>query len=168
MNEKVRAFLETKKSEEKIKLEEEKREKLVALGLCDKVYSPNNTYNEEYPLSEWDEGSSKYKYFKVIPVEITDEEYEEVKKYTSTSDNSKANVIATILMVIAWLIFIGGFFAGITLGNVEVMTDSSYAETDTVFSFAIAISYWAVSLIGGTVLLGFSEIIKLLDAIKKK
>ncbi len=166
MNEKVRAFLETKKAEEKRMFEEEKQEKLVAIGLCDKVYSPNNTYNEEYPLSEWDEDSSKYKYFKVIPVEITNEEYEEVKKYTNTSDNSRTNIIATILTIIAWIIFLGGFFAGISLGNVVV--DPHDVIDGTKFSFAIALTYWSVSLISGIIILAFAEIIKILDDIKRK
>ena len=78
------------------------------------------------------------------------------------------NPVATALTVIAWVIFIGGFIAGIVLGRVEVEKGYYYTYTDTEFSFAIAFVYWCVSLISGTVFLGFAEIIKLLNAIKRK
>ena len=78
------------------------------------------------------------------------------------------NPIATALTVIAWIVFIGGFIAGIALGTVEVERGYYYTYTDTEFSFAVAFVYWCVSLISGTMFLGFAEIIKLLDVIKKK
>ena len=53
--------------------------------MYEKVYSPENEYSAEYPFSEWDSVSSTTKYFKKLAYEITDEEYEEVKKYLKTS-----------------------------------------------------------------------------------
>ena len=171
MNDKLKEFLDVKKADEKNRYEEEKRETLIDLGLFEKVYSPDNSYNEEFSWVEWD-GSSTNKYYKKVPVEITDEEYQEVKKYLRQEKTKKEttynNPIATALTVIAWVLFIGGFIAGIALGTVEVERGYYYTYTDTEFSFAIAFVYWCVSLISGTMFLGFAEIIKLLDAIKRK
>ena len=65
----------------------------------------------------------------------------------------------------AWIIFIGGLIAGIVLGNVDV-SYSYYTYKE--FSFAIALTYWAISFISGMVFLGFAEIIQLLSDIKEK
>lgn len=178
MNEKLKEFLDAKKEAEKKKYEAEKQKTLLELGLFDKVYAPDNKYSKEYYLYEWDDARATTKYFKNVPIEITDEEYQEVKKYLKkdTPENNpfvmednpiatESNPIATALTVIAWIVFIGGFIAGIVLGTVEV--DGYYFDY-TEFSFAIALIYWSVSLISGTMLLGFAEIIKLLNAIKKK
>ena len=169
MNEKLKEFLDAKKDAEKKKYEKEKQKTLIELGLYEKVYSPDNNYSEEFSSSEWDSANSTYNYYKKVPVEITDEEYQEVKKYSKKDDTSEINPIATALTVIAWVVFIGGFIAGFVLGNEEVVVKGSYyTYTDTEFSFTIAFAYWCVALISGTMFLGFAEIIKLLDAIKKK
>ncbi len=166
MNEKLKRFLDIKKEEERKKYEDEKERILIELGLYEKVYSPDNSYNEEYYFSEWDSANSINRYYKKVPVEITDEEYFELKKYSKKEEPPINNPIFTALTAIAWIIFIGGFIAGIALGMVEVEIGHYY--TDTEFSFAIALVYWGISLISGTMVLGFAEIIKLLDAIKKK
>lgn len=133
--------------------------------ILDKIES---NYSWEFPSSEWDSANSTNKYYKKVPIEITDEEYQEVKKYSKKEETTENNPIATVLTVIAWIVFIGGFIAGIALGIVEVEKGYYYTYTDTEFSFAVAFIYWCVSLISGTMFLGFAEIIKLLDAIKKK
>ncbi len=168
MNEKLKEFLDAKKVAEKKKYEEEKQKTEIELGLYEKVYSPDNNYGGEFSSSEWDNATSTYKFYKKVPVEITDEEYQEVKKYSKKENTTGNNPIATALTVIAWIVFIGGFIAGIALGTVEVERGYHYTYTDTEFSFAVAFVYWCVSLICGTIFLGFAEIIKLLDAIKKK
>ena len=169
MNEKVEGYLRFKKQEELEKYEKEKRETLINLGLYEKVYSPKNAYsNGEYCFSEWDSVNSTNRYYKKVPIEITDEEYNEIKAYYHKEDVAENNSIATALTVIALVVFISGFIAGIALGNVEVVKGTYYKYTDTEFSFAIAFTYWCVSFISGTMLLAFAEIIKLLDAIKKK
>ena len=170
MNEKVEKFLETKRKDEIENQEKEKKKTLFELGLYEKEYSPNNLYTEEYSCSEWDYDSSKTKYYKKVPVEITEEEYQEVKKYAKPKDVdvSEQPTIVTVLTVIAWIIFTAGFIAGIALGNVEVVKGIYYTYTDTEFSFAAAMIYWSVAFISGTMFLGFAEIIKLLDQINKK
>ena len=77
------------------------------------------------------------------------------------------NAIAGLLRVIAWITFIGGFFAGIALANVEIpytYISGSYTE----FSFPLALAYWAGFFVSGTVFLGFAEIIQLLQQLIDK
>ena len=176
MKEKVQEFLAAKKAEEERKFEEDKKKTLIELGLYEKVYSPEDKWSEEFNTYEWDVNASEAKYYKKVPLEITGEEYEEVRKYAKKENREsikeymtgETNVIAKILTVIAWVVFIAGFIAGIAIGTVEIERGIYYTYTDTEFSFAIAFTYWCISLISGMMFLGFAEIIKLLDAIKKK
>jgi hypothetical protein len=75
----------------------------------------------------------------------------------------KTNGVATALRVIAWITYIGGFIAGLILGNVDT---GYYGLTE--FSFSVAIIYWVAAFISGTVFLGFAEIISLLQRIVDK
>jgi hypothetical protein len=169
MNEKLKIFLEAKKDAETKKYEETKQKTLIDLGLYEKVYSPDNKYSEEFSSSEWNVDDQVNKYYKKVPIEITDEEYQEVKKYAKKEvEDVSNNPVAIALTIIAWVIFIGGFIAGIALATVEVEKGYIYKYTDTEFSFAIAFVYWCASLISGTMFLGFAEIIKLLNDIKRK
>ncbi len=129
-------------------------------------------YSDEFPFTEWDSFNSINKYYKKVPIEITDEEYRKIKKYSKEEDTeeyiAEKNPIAVALTIIAWVLFIGGFIAGIALGRKEVTGGYYYTYTVTEFSFAIAFVYWCTALISGTIFLGFAEIIKILDAIKNK
>lgn len=158
MNEKLKEFLDAKKEAEQKKYEEEKQKTLIELGLFEKVYSPDDNYSEEYSCCEWDSANSTNKYYKKVTVEITDEEYQEVKKYSDlkNNDNDK-NPIATILKVIAVIVYIAGFIASFFLG-VDRYGDIS----------AMVMVWWIVFFISGTIYLGFAEIIQLLEDIKKK
>ena len=127
--------------------------------IIDKIESE---YSEEFSSSEWDSASSTNKYYKKVPVEITDEEYQEVKKYSKGDvlvQNN--NPIATTLRVIAVLVYIVGFIGGIVIGD-------AVAEYSWEFSWGTAFIYWFVSFFSGTTILGFAEIIQLLHDIKNK
>ena len=168
MNEKVKLFLDAKKEAEQKKYEEEKQKTLIDLGLFEKVYSEREFYSDEFPFLEPASENSIGGWYKKEAIAISDEEYQEVKKYSKKENTSKTNTIATALTAIAWIVFIGGFFSGLALGNVEVVKGSYYPYTDTEFSFAVAFTYWCDALISGTMFLGFAEIIKLLNDIKNK
>lgn len=166
MNQKLEQYLSRKEQEQRSVRERRKQELLLKEGLYDVQY-----------LDEWraDAGydNNREKYFIRVPIEISDEEYQLLKEISKSSNNDFDeedidNKIATTLTVIAVVIYLGGFFAGVILGNVEVVRGTYYTYTDTEFSFAVALAYWAVSLISGTMFLGFAEIIKLLDSIKRK
>ena len=76
--------------------------------------------------------------------------------------NSSNNTIGSILRVIAWITYVGGFIAGLVLGNVEVPY-IYISGTHTEFSFTVALIYWVSAFISGTIFLGFAEIISLLQ-----
>ena len=151
MNERLQKFLEVKKLLERIDYEEEKEKTLIEFGLYEKVYSPDNTYSEEFSSSEWNSVDLTTKYFKKVPIEVTDEEYEEVRKYSNHTPLPKNNTpennsIAKALTIIAYFAIIVGFIS----------------------CFIFGFAYFCVGLISGTMLLGFAEIIKLLHQINKK
>ncbi len=166
MHEKLKEYFE-KEKEIREKKEKELREAiLIKEGIYEKIYSENNERTEEYNQFEYN-SSGTFKYFKYQPIEITDEEYMQIKEIHDSKNKQEpptTNGVATALTVIAWIIFIGGFIAGICFANVEVGTYYTHEE----FSFAIALIYWSVALISGTMFLGFAEIIKLLHDIKNK
>ena len=163
MHEKVQEYLAMKNAEKN----KNREEFLLNEEICEKEYSPDNKESFEYSNREWSDKEHKYKYYKKIPIKITDEEYEMILK-AQTDDDKASNPIATALKIISVIIFIGGFILGIVLGTQEVEQGIYYTYTKTEFSFAIALIYWAVSFISGMLMLGFSEIINLLNSIKNK
>ena len=80
---------------------------------------------------------------------------ESISPFSSTSDS---NPIATALTIIAIIDFIGWFIIGIVLGR------DFYDD----FSIIHALLYWVIGAVSGIMLLGFSEIIKLLHSINNK
>ncbi len=156
MNEKVQAFLDAKRQEELVKKQAEKDKLLVDLGLAEKQYSPSDKLEDEYPYYD----SKNYKYYKIHPIHLTDEEFEEIKRYAGKKANNASlskiatiNRIAAIFTVIAWITYIAGFFAGLAM--IEVLE-----------WFILLI--WVAAFLSGTMYLGFAEMIKLLTQIRDK
>lgn len=173
MDERVKAFLERKQSEEKAAHDKEKQNTLIQLGLYEKEYSPDITYSEEYPCYENENTDHYGKYYKAVPLEVTDEEYQIIKKYAKSENDAdteiRENTIAKVLQVFSWILFICGFFAGIVFGNESIDVGFySFSHTETKFMWSVALTYWCTAAVSGTILLGFAEIIKLLEAIKNK
>jgi len=174
MHQKLEQYLTEKKKERQKIINQKKSALLIREGLYYKtlVGKGEGLSYEENVDSKWNYDTGQYEYYKKIPIEISDEEYEELKRVCAPMQeeivDNVDNKIVTALQVIAWTMYIGGFFAGIALGSVEVISGSYFTYTDTEFSFAIALTYWAVGLISGTMFLGFAEIIKLLESIKRK
>lgn len=158
MNENVQAFLDKKREAEEKKNKKEKQRVLLELGLFEKVYSEDSKRSKEFPLSEWDREAQCEKFYKNVPYEVTDEEYEQLVKYAEQEEPAAcSNTIEMILFSLAWIIYIGGFLAGIFLSS------QGYS-----FVWSTAIICWASAFVSGTIFLGFSEVIKLLEAIKNK
>ena len=158
MNEKLKEYLKKAEKKEKELTDQE----LINAELYEKEYSDKTEYSDEYPYFE--QNGNEQKYFKKVPVQLTQEELELFKKTYYNSALKPTNPIANALTIIAWVIFGVGFLAGLYLSNVEVGTYYTHEE----FSFAIALTYWGVALVSGTMFLGFAEIIKLLNDIKNK
>lgn len=145
MHEKVKEFIDKKKEEQ----ERLKQKHLNELGLFD----TEDATSSDYDILKYEDNVAKY--YKKVPIEVTDEEYEQILKASKQDNNIGGNNnTAVALTVIAWIVYAAGFIAGIA--------------QETEFSFAIALTYWSAALIGGTMFLGFAEIIKLLQKIVNK
>lgn len=124
---------------------------LVELKLTEKVYSPTNTYSEEYCYNEGEGKATKY--FKIAPIEVTPEEYARILKYASVTRGS--NKVASLMNGLAWFVYIAGAIGGIIIG-VEMS------------SFYITLACWVSVFVLGSTFLGFAEALKLLCSIDSK
>ena len=159
MDPRVEKFLNDKREEIKKKELMERQQNLIEAGLYEKEYSKNDQYSLEYPYSE-DNSLGQTKYYKLVAINITDEEYEEVKKYVTCNKKVEKNsAIAVLLAIIGILLYVCGFIAGIVLGD-------EYGVYS--FEFSVAFITWISSFIVGTVFLGFGKIISLLEEINNK
>lgn len=147
-----------KEAEDKRK---EKNKLLLKLGLYEKKYSENNEYSQDFRNREYDSSTGKYRYFKIQPAEVSDEEYAQILKYQEMEKNQEPagdekNGTATVFGVLAWIIFIVGFLAGIVLFFNEEL------------SFLAGMSCWAASFVSGMFFVGISDALQLLTDIKNK
>jgi len=115
MNEKVQAYLEAKREEEKQLARQKEKEKqcfLISHGFFEKEYSPTGEYSEDYCEWEWDEEKQVYKWYRKIPVQVTDEEYAEILRYKANeqknnsyeNNNNNGNNKGTISL---WIMLLG-------------------------------------------------------------
>lgn len=162
MNVALEKYIEGKKEQQANREREIRQRELINAGLCERVYVDNEEEILSNEALRYDQSIGRY--YQDVPIELTDDEYEEFKKYSTQAEEGQKNYVATALVVCAWIVFIAGFIAGIALGFVPV--EGYYSRVE--FSFGSALLYWGISFVSGVVLLGFSEIIKLLTAIKNK
>lgn len=178
MDKRVQEYIESKKKRQEDIQQQQKLAFLIKEGLYEKVYAPDDedTDLDEYPKTEWDRDNSRNRYYKIVPIEISDDEYEQIREAYNSVDSVKkdneensTNSVATFMIVVAVLIYIAGLIAGISFGNAEKVV-SGYYSTHTVkeFSVAVASIYWAASFISGSVFIGLAEIIRLLQKINDK
>ena len=132
MNPKVQEFIDKMKAEQKEKELKEKEELLISLGLIDEekskkevIYSDVRDFSNDW---KWDE--EKQKYYKktqiIVPVEVTNEEYQEILKYVPSKKNkveeikpdketSTADTIKSVAKIFLVLNIIGGLILFIAL-----------------------------------------------------
>ena len=84
----------------------------------------------------------------------------------------KKNKVAILLTICAFIIYIAGFIFGIVLGKETGAALSLYSYFSegggSSFNTATMLLVWVVSFINGTLFLGISEIVKLLNIIRHK
>ncbi len=142
-----------------------KHDFLMREGLTRKEYSPYTHYTDEYPECQYDSKTDTTLYYRVVPISVSEEEFWELReasKYREVKKEESSNGVSIALKVIAWIIFIGGLILGLVLGS---ESGSSYSSRDE-FDFLTALSSWATSFVSGMIVLGFAEIIKILNDIK--
>ena len=74
---------------------------------------------------------------------------------------------ASVIRVIAILVYLGSFILGIVLGIKVVEVGYYKTSTSTMFLFETALGYWCAGFAFGTVLLGISQIIQKLDNVER-
>ncbi len=166
MNARLQEFIQQRETEyANIKKQEYKKNKeeiLLELELYEKKYSPDDKYSNEYSFCEYVDGESKY--YKHEPIEISDEEFEMLKRCLEKTgseavkkDSVKVyNAIGNLLGAISWITYIIGFILGLVLG----------VDKDGEFSGFVFL-YWGVFFVVGTLYAGFAEVINLLACIKE-
>lgn len=159
MHEKLKAYVAKKEEQAAHQREIEKRELLSKLDLYDKEYSDTTQYSVGFPFSEFD-ASGHVKYYRKVPIEISDEEYAKLLEYEGVTVSAK-NTIAEILRILAWGVWIIGLILGFVFGR-----DPDYWREYHLS--ALALAYWASSFLFGMLLMGFAEVIQLLTDMKNK
>ena len=156
MDQRVLDCIEEQKIKAADRLRKEKDELALELDLYEKEYAAQ--YSKEYPYSEWDAEEEKTVYYKKVPVQLTDEEYEALIKYHKSSKKKNKEVpenpAATRLKVFAFIIC----FVGIIVAFLA-------AHSSSVLSF---VSILFTIFVYGAFFLGMAEIISLLNKINNK
>ena len=148
MNEKIQNYLNKRKEEIALECEKEKQQLLEELKLGERVYSDSSTRTLEFPLYNDDYDSNRKAYKIDSAQDLTDEEYEELKKYSQKGyGTSKANepggwhTFATVMMVLGAL--------GVVIALLVCLSESSYHRNYTPFIIAlggylIELGLWAI------------------------
>lgn len=76
---------------------------------------------------------------------------------TEKNEDTQTNSISEIIKIIGFIEIIAGVFLGLFVG-------SQFRE----FSWLLALPWWAISFIAGMLLIGFSEVIRLLHEINEQ
>lgn len=166
MDKNIQNFIDTKKQElEKLRASK-KRDFLIQQGLYEKVYAPDhhNVDTNEYPYYDRNEEDGTPLYYKAVAINLTDKEYEEVyaaykavenelEDENDEEENNSKNNMSVFMIVASVIIYIAGFVGGIIAGN----NFDRYG-----FTLWLAIAIWVPTFVYGSLLLGLSEVIKLL------
>lgn len=167
MNKKAQEYIDSKRKELSEIKSSERESFLIGQELYDKVYAPdqNNVDRTEYPYYDRNEEDGTHLYYKAVAINLTDKEYEEVyAAYKAVEDelededdeeeeNDSKNNMSVFMIVASVIIYIAGFVGGIIAGN----NFDRYG-----FTLWLAIAIWVPTFVYGSLLLGVSEIIKLL------
>ncbi len=73
------------------------------------------------------------------------------------------NSIASLLKVLAFVTFIGGFFGGIAVGDTVVPLADLFTNEADKFHFEYTVSVWFGAFVLGALLLGVSELLSILQ-----
>ncbi len=165
MNIKIQEFIDRKKEEKKASELKKRDEHLISLGLVDESRSTCGIkYLDNWNGSkecQWDDKKGKYYIKTEVPaaIEVTDEEYEEILKYSSpTTENVKMELPKTkwskTIEITAFICLI----AGVAFGIFGIATAKSYSPNyDTVIAESIStIIYVCISF---PLIMGFSKIV---------
>lgn len=75
----VDEYLKQKRTEKFTEEYIKKAKLLINEGLYHVVYSPDNVQSSEYPFEEYDATSGSMKHYKKVPMNVTNDEFEQIK-----------------------------------------------------------------------------------------
>ena len=133
---------------------------LISHDLTERIFRDNSD-NADFPTDEFPNygkipGTDKFGYYKEVPISISDEDYEELVKLEK---NSPAKSIKNTKNGIATAITIFSYFVILISAIVGLILVSSVKEN----GWLLMIYFWAGGALSGTLLLGFAEVINLLQ-----
>ncbi len=166
MDDRVRAYIEKKRKEQHIATEQstnrDKNFNLIKWGLYDKVFAPDEKQSSEYPYSSWDKEKKKDVYYKMVPFEVTDEEYAELlalHKNEADKTKNKDNGVEKALRYIGIICLVVSIIGGLGYG---------VQEEEFKWFLIIMLSFVSSGIISWALFTGFAEVIRLLEEIKNK
>ena len=120
MNPKVKQFLDKAKAKERAEFEKQRDAHLIKLGLVDEEKSTveySDSYSPACGFEKYDSEQKKYCKSVPAPIEVTDDEYELIKRYSATKPQAtlnndaetfldKVNSIVTCVSIIASIVLV--------------------------------------------------------------
>lgn len=171
----------------------EKETYLINHGYYKYVFKKEGDDPFEYGLRRLNPETNYYDFCKLVVDDISDEEYEkmlrneETEKTDASQNNnqdikqqkiqknqkdstrkSSSNIIATNITIIAFIVFAFTFILGIVYGNTFKTISLDNLKPKEEFNVLAMFITWGIGAVSGTLLLGFAEIIKLLQRIADK
>lgn len=151
MNEKIEQYINKRRAEIEEQQKKERNEFLIEIGLYDVEYADSDEYSDEYPDTVRDPETGRKRFCKKIALEVTDEEYEELRTLTYQGTyRDYGTWTSGFLRNFAVILILVGIFTTITIT----------AMTESILLFTIGI---LTTLTFGAILLGISEMIRLLN-----
>lgn len=89
MNEKVKEFLDVAKTQQRLQLKKERDKLLISLGLYKEDETSHDYSDSDNYIHKWDEKNQQWYKATVTPIEVTDEEYEEILKYAHVKEDTE-------------------------------------------------------------------------------
>ena len=96
----VDEYLKQKRTEKFTEEYIKKAKLLINEGLYHVVYSPDNVQSSEYPFEEYDATSGSMKHYKKVPMNVTNDEFEQIKKYSTIDETPKKNGVGIWALII--------------------------------------------------------------------
>ena len=162
----LKEFLDKKQAEQRKEFESERDQLLVSLGLVkfEKVYSPSG--KQTGPYVKYDKEAKNYYYVKhKTPIEVTDEEYEQIKKYALTQKPQKSNEVdgtesgLKLVNGVFWVLAIIGFVIVFFLASDALFNDELLKRANSAVQEQVVLQMQTLTInVGLLVALGVMSI----------
>jgi hypothetical protein len=151
MNTKVKEFLDRAKAKEREAFEKRRDEHLISLGLLDEESECVREYSSYYSsfFPNWDAEKKMYYYDRKQPIKVTDEEYEEILKYSTkdaVEETKIENGAEKFLGVMSVINLVIGIIAAVVLVFVALDTylNGGYYFLASVVILLTSLISWAI------------------------